>query len=135
MVAFVVVSHSEKLAEGVADLVKMVAREVTVVPAGGLPGGDYGTSFERITEAVNKATNPDGVIVLMDLGSAVMTAEMAVEMMDTESVKLADCPLVEGAVTGAVLASAGCGIDMILGELSKVPEQKKFEFSAGGVTY
>lgn len=130
MVAFVVVSHSEKLAEGVADLTKMVAREVKVLPAGGLPDGSFGTSFDRILDAVTEAMNPDGVIVLMDLGSAVMTAEMVMETLDTESVSLADCPLVEGAVTGAILASTGADRELIMDELSRVAEQKKFEFSS-----
>jgi len=128
MVAFVVVSHSEKLAEGVADLVKMVAREVTVIPAGGLPDGSFGTSFDRITEAVNAAMNPDGVILLMDLGSAVMTAEMVLETLQTDLVKMADCPLVEGAVAGAIQASIGSDLGTVLAELSAAASQKKFDF-------
>jgi len=125
MVSFVVVSHSEKLAEGVADLMKMVAREVKVIPAGGLPDGSYGTSYDRISEALKEAMGPDGVIVLVDLGSAVMTAEMAMEELDSELVKIADGPLAEGAVVGAIRASIGADLTTVLDEIEKAAGQKK----------
>jgi len=125
MVAFVIVSHSEKLAEGVAEIAQMMARDVTILPAGGLPDGETGTSLERITAAVKEAENEDGVILLADMGSAFMTAEMALEELSLPNAIIADCPLCEGAVTGAVLADAGCELAEILAELEKVGGQKK----------
>lgn len=125
MVGFVVVSHSGKLAEGVVDLAGMMAKDVPVAAAGGMEDGSFGTSFNKIQQAVERVYSEDGVIVLMDMGSAVMTAEMVVEAMEGKNIRMADCPLVEGAVTGTVDASVGMPIEEILLDLEKVSSQKK----------
>ena len=125
MVGFVIVSHSGKLAEGVVDLAKMMAPDVHMAAAGGLEDGSFGTSFERILEAVNEVYSEDGVILLMDLGSAVMTAEMVLESLEGQKLAMADCPLVEGAVVAAVNAAGGMSFDDILKELEKVRDMKK----------
>lgn len=125
MVGFVIVSHSGKLAEGVVDLAKMMAPDVPMAAAGGLEDGSFGTSFERILEAVNEVYSEDGVILLMDLGSAVMTAEMVLESLEGQKLAMADCPLVEGTVVAAVNAAGGMSFDDILKELEKVRDMKK----------
>ena len=125
MVGFVIVSRSGKLAEGVVDLAKMMAPDVPMAAAGGLEDGSFGTSFERILEAVNEVYSEDGVILLMDLGSAVMTAEMVLESLEGQKLAMADCPLVEGAVVAAVNAAGGMSFDDILKELEKVRDMKK----------
>lgn len=125
MVGFVIVSHSGKLAEGVVDLAKMMAPDVPMAAAGGLEDGSFGTSFERILEAVNEVYSEDGVILLMDLGSAVMTAEMVLESLEGQKLAMVDCPLVEGAVVAAVNAAGGMSFDDILKELEKVRDMKK----------
>lgn len=125
MVGFVIVSHSGKLAEGVVDLAKMMAPDVPMAAAGGLEDGSFGTSFERILEAVNEVYSEDGVILLMDLGSAVMTAEMVLESLEGQKLAMGDCPLVEGAVVAAVNAAGGMSFDDILKELEKVRDMKK----------
>ena len=125
MVGFVIVSHSGKLAEGVVDLAKMMAPDVPMAAAGGLEDGSFGTSFERILEAVNEVYSEDGVILLMDLGSAVMTAEMVLESLEGQKLAMSDCPLVEGAVVAAVNAAGGMSFDDILKELEKVRDMKK----------
>ena len=125
MVGFVIVSHSEKLAEGVADLARMMAKETPIGAAGGLEDGSFGTSFEKIQDAIERVYSPDGVILLMDMGSAVMTAEMVVESMEGKKVQLADCPLVEGAVTGTVDVSMGMSLEDIMESLGQVAAQKK----------
>lgn len=81
MVGFVIVSHSETLANGVVELTKMMADGVPIRAAGGLDGGGFGTSYEKISNAIDEIYSDDGVIVLMDMGSAVMTAEMVLEAM------------------------------------------------------
>ena len=81
MVGFVIVSHSETLANGVVELTKMMADGVPIRAAGGLDGGGFGTSYEKISNAIEEIYSDDGVIVLMDMGSAVMTAEMVLEAM------------------------------------------------------
>ena len=125
MVGFVIVSHSAKLAEGVADLSRMMARSCPIAAAGGLEDGSFGTSFEKISSAIDQVYSDDGVILLMDMGSAVMTAEMVLEAMDGRKLVLADCPIVEGAVTGTVSAESGASLEDILAELEQVGAQKK----------
>jgi len=119
MVSFVIVSHSAKLADGVIDLARMSAQTVKMIPAGGFEGG-YGTSLELIMNGITEAYNEDGVIVLIDMGSAVMTTEMAIENLGLDKVKMVECPLVEGAVTGTVLAEAGSSLDEIVSELEQI---------------
>jgi len=125
MVGFVIVSHSFKLAEGVADLAKLMAPEVPVAPAGGLEDGSFGKSFEKIQNAIEQVYSDDGVIVIMDMGSAVMTTEMVLESMEGRKVVMADCPIAEGAVTGTVGAEAGMSLEEILEDLEQVGTQKK----------
>ena len=132
MVAFVVVSHSRKLAEGVQDICKMTAPEVIVYPVGGLEDGSFGTDYQCVESAIRSADNPDGVIVLCDIGSSVMTSEMVLENIGSDKARIADCPLVEGAIVGTILASAGADIDKILKELSSVAKQKKMK---GNINY
>ena len=79
MVGIVVVSHSQKLAEGVVELASLMAPETPMKAAGGMDDGGFGTSFEKITEAVEEVYSEDGVAIFMDLGSAVMTTEMVLE--------------------------------------------------------
>src|ERR671937_2355872 len=101
VVGIVVVSHSEALAEGVVRLAReMGGEELALEPAGGMDEpGALGTDAERVRAAIERAMSDDGVLVLMDLGSALMSAEFAVEILgDGAHVKLSEAPLVEGAV-------------------------------------
>ena len=117
MIGLVIVSHSASLAEGVVELAReMGGAAVAVEAAGGMadPPGAIGTDAELVRQAIARAASPDGVLVLMDLGSAVMSAEMAVEMgamePDGPPVLLCEAPLVEGAVAAAARAGAGAGL-------------------------
>ncbi len=113
MVGIVVASHSRQLAEGVIELARMMAPNVPMAAAGGLEDGGPGTSFKKIVRAVRQVYSEDGVAVLMDIGSSVMTAEMAIEMLARPKLKLFDCPLVEGAVIAAVESNLGSSIEEI----------------------
>lgn len=104
-VGLVVVSHSAQLAAGVVEVAAQMAPNVTVVAAGGTAEGGIGTDFDAVTGAIERADGGAGVVVLYDLGSARMIAEMAVETAD--NARLADAPLVEGAVAAAVAAEGG----------------------------
>jgi len=115
-VGLVLASHSRDLADGLAQLAAQMAAGVAIVDAGGTDDGGIGTSFERIAEAVAEADSGDGVVVLCDLGSAVMTAELVVETLDDEArlrVRLVDAPFVEGAVVAAVEAAQGSSLDVV----------------------
>ena len=125
MVGIVIVSHSQKLADGVVELAKMMAADAPVVAAGGLEDGGLGTSFDRIMEAVASVDTGDGVAVLMDMGSAVMTTEMVVEALEDHAVRMLDAPLVEGAVLAAVEAQAGTSLDGIEAKIHEARDVKK----------
>lgn len=125
MVGFVVVSHSCKLAEGVVDLTRMMAPDVPIIAAGGLEDGSFGTSFDKIYSAVEAVYSDEGVIILVDMGSAVMTAEMVIEAMEDKKLKIADCPVAEGAVAGTVSSRIGMGMEEILQDLAEIGTQKK----------
>ncbi|QHC70163.1 dihydroxyacetone kinase phosphoryl donor subunit DhaM [Rathayibacter sp. VKM Ac-2801] len=116
-VGLVLVSHSARLAEGLVELAEQMAASVALVAAGGTDDGGIGTSFDRITAALAEADSGEGVVVLCDLGSAIMTAETAVEFLDDDArarVRIADAPLVEGAVAAAVAAGTGAPLDEVL---------------------
>jgi phosphoenolpyruvate---glycerone phosphotransferase subunit DhaM len=109
-VGIIVVSHSGKIAEGAMELAAQMAPDVRIIPAGGTSDGRIGTSLEKVMAALEQADGGDGIVVLADLGSAVMTAESALEFAGNPSnVLLADAPLVEGLVAAAVAAQNGAG--------------------------
>lgn len=113
-VGLVIVSHSRRLAEGVVELATQMAPEVAVLPAGGLPGGEVGTDYESVSAAMSDADSGSGVVLLYDLGSAQMTAELAVESLgDPSTAVVADAPLVEGAVAAAVAAQGGQDLESV----------------------
>jgi PTS hybrid protein len=108
VVGIVVVSHSADLARGVAELAGQVAGpEVRIEPAGGGPGGTLGTDDGLVRDAIRRANQGDGVIVLGDLGSAILTIRHVLERTSNGHARLVDAPLVEGAVAAAVVASTG----------------------------
>ncbi|MHA7179776.1 dihydroxyacetone kinase phosphoryl donor subunit DhaM [Arthrobacter sp. MDB2-24] len=120
-VGLVIVSHSAKIAEGVVELAAQMAPDVVLVAAGGAEDGGgpvrIGTSFDRVQAGIQQASGGDGVVVLTDLGSAVMTAEMVLEFLDPDeraSVRLAQAALVEGAVAAAVQAQGGSSLDEVV---------------------
>ena len=96
----------------------MGGEEVAVEPAGGMEDGAIGTDAERVRAAVERVRSPDGVLVLMDLGSALMSAEMAVEMAEPDGgpIVLSAAPLVEGAVAAAARARGGAALDEVAAE-------------------
>lgn len=115
-VGLVIVSHSAAIAGGVVELAGQMASEVTIVAAGGTDDDGIGTSFTRVSAAFESADSGDGVIVLCDLGSAVLTAETAWDFLADDArsrVRIVDAPLVEGAVTAAVAANIGGDLDAV----------------------
>ena len=126
MVGIVIVSHSKDLAESIVELTKLMADGASVAAAGGTDDGGFGTSFQKIYDAIDSLYSDDGVILLMDMGSAVMTAEMGLEMYGSDKVVMADCPVVEGAVTATVNAQAGMSLEEILEALKDVGKTPKF---------
>lgn len=122
MISLVIVSHSEKLAEGVKELAnQMVQGKVAIAAAGGIddPQNPIGTDATRIHEAIESVYSPDGVLVMMDLGSAILSTEMALEFLSPEQQKhvhLCPAPIVEGTMMAAVQASVGGTIEQAMRE-------------------
>lgn len=117
MVGLVLVSHSWKIAEGLKDLTSEIApTHKGIVCAAGLEDKTIGTDAIRISEAIKEANDGDGVIVLADLGSGVMSSETAIELIEDEGidVRLADAPIVEGTIAAAVSAMCGSNIEAVL---------------------
>lgn len=105
----VLISHSAKVAEGTADLVRQMAGEVALAAVGGDSSGGTGTDPEAIRAAI-EGLGAREILVFMDLGSAVMSAETVLEMLDDDlrgRVHLVDAPFVEGAFSAGVTASSG----------------------------
>ncbi|ERG65407.1 hypothetical protein L332_13280 [Agrococcus pavilionensis RW1] len=114
-VGLAIVSHSVRIAEGVVELAAQMAPSVAIVAAGGTDDGGLGTSFDRVQAAIAEADSGDGVVVLCDLGSAVLTAQTALDFAEApERIRIADAPLVEGAVAAAVAAEGGAGLEQVV---------------------
>jgi len=115
-VGLVVVSHSSRIAEGTAELAgQMAGPDVRIVAAGGMEDGTIGTDAARIAAAIEAADAGAGVVVLVDLGSAVLSTVTALELLgEPGNVRLSRGPIVEGAVIAAVQASTGSTLDEVL---------------------
>ena len=116
-VGIVIVSHSPKIAEGAADMVRqMVGNSVPLAYTGGDSGGGLGTSVEAIMRAIEQAWSPAGVAVLVDLGGAESNCEMAVSMLNPAKqmlIAICNAPVVEGAVIAATEASGGSSLKIV----------------------
>jgi phosphoenolpyruvate-protein phosphotransferase/dihydroxyacetone kinase phosphotransfer subunit len=122
MVGIVLVSHSRALAEALRDLVQQVATsDVPLAIAGGVgpQREEFGTDAIEISEAIQSVYSEDGVLVLMDLGSAILSAEMALELLPDEmkpKIQFCAAPIVEGAIAAGVQAGLGMDLDAICRE-------------------
>lgn len=131
-VALVLVSHSSQVAAGTRELAAAMAPAVHIGACGGNPDGGLGTSFDLVESAVAEASLAGaGVVVITDLGSATMTAEAVIELLDEpQSVRLAPGPFVEGAVAAAVAAEGGGDLDSIAAAVSLAASMLAAEASA-----
>ena len=122
MVGIVIVSHSARLAEGVRELAQQMTQgRVPLALAGGLddPEHPIGTDAMKVLTAIDAVYSPDGVVVLMDLGSALLSAETALEFLPDDRrghVFLSRAPLVEGALAAAVQSMIGAPVAQVLAE-------------------
>jgi PTS hybrid protein len=116
-VGLVIVSHSAKVAEGVVELAGQMAAGVRIQAAGGTDDGGIGTDATLIAEAIAAADDGDGVLVLVDLGSAVLSAQLAIDELVEEDtrgrVRISEAPVVEGTVVAAVQASTGSSLEEV----------------------
>jgi len=127
MVGIVIVSHSAKVAEGTRELALQMAPDYeNLIAAGGLEGGEIGTDPARIMEAIQEADQGQGVAVLVDIGSGIMSAETAIEFLEGQvEARIADAPIVEGAIVAAVEASAGEPLEAVIAAAEASWEDRK----------
>ncbi|MEM3586548.1 MAG: dihydroxyacetone kinase phosphoryl donor subunit DhaM, partial [Candidatus Jordarchaeaceae archaeon] len=118
MVGIIIVTHSDELSKAVCSLANQMSlgKSVPIAPAGGLDDGGFGTSLTKIQSALDKVYSDDGVLVLMDLGSAIMTVQMLLEMLPEEKrnkIALSNAPLVEGAIAAVVSSAQGLSLQEV----------------------
>lgn len=117
MIGIVLVAHSHLLAKGLWDMATQMSRNmVKIAAAGGVDEETIGTNAERIHQAIREVFGPDGVLILVDLGSALLSTQLAIEMLSPEQqpfVKLSNAPIVEGAIVAAVEASLGYSLSEV----------------------
>lgn len=123
MVGLLIVSHSKKAAEGIYELaVQMAGKDHRVVAVGGMEDGSIGTDAMRIRQGIIDADDGDGVVVLADLGSGILSSQMAIDLLEEDiNVVIADAPILEGAVSAAVQAAIGGNLT----EVAEAAEQAK----------
>ena len=128
-VSMVLVSHSRQLAEGVRELAaQMTQGKVKIAVAGGTADGRLGTDATAILGAIEEVRGPDGVLILVDLGSAVLSTQMAIEQLPDGNggrVLLSNAPFVEGAVIAAVEASIDSDLDAVAAAALGAREMEK----------
>ena len=114
MVGLVIVTHSAALAHGIAETCRMMAKDARLAVAGGMEDGGFGTSYARIVAAIDAVYTEDGVVILMDAGSSILTVETILEEMPERRLRMADCPVVEGSVVAAIAAVCGANLDDVV---------------------
>ncbi|KIL49390.1 dihydroxyacetone kinase phosphoryl donor subunit DhaM [Jeotgalibacillus soli] len=118
-VGIVLISHSDKIAEGLYELLRQVEQNVAIELAGGTDEGGIGTSLDKILQAIEKADSGEGVLLFYDLGSAKMNAELAIELAGKDNAYLVEAPLIEGAYIGTVEAGIGKRLHDIIEGIQK----------------
>lgn len=126
-VSVVLLSHSKEIVSGLEKLLRQVQAEVPLAIAGGTEEGEIGTDVFQIKKAIEGVYSEKGVVILFDLGSALINAEMAIEMLeDHANIVICDAPLVEGAFAAIIESGMGSSLEDVKGaaegakQLSKV---------------
>ena len=131
MVGIVIVSHSLKVADGIREMALQMANpDQKIIAAGGTDAGGIGTDAVKILNAINEADDGDGVVLLVDLGSAVLSAEVAMEMLEEivrERVRIADTPILEGSISAVVEASIGSPLEAVVATAEEAKEINKLQ--------
>jgi phosphoenolpyruvate---glycerone phosphotransferase subunit DhaM len=121
------VSHSREMATGLADMLAQIgSADVPVAVAGGAPHGGLGTSVEAVESAIKQVDRGEGVVLIPDLGSAVLTVRTVLENGGVADAILVDAPFVEGAVAAAVTAAAGASAEQVAEAARQARDVPKF---------
>lgn len=118
-VGIVLISHSNKVAEGIKDIIRQVIKEVPIEVAGGTEENEIGTSVDKIQVAIEHANDGNGVLLFYDIGSAKMNAEVALEITGADNIKIIEAPLLEGAYVAAVESGMGKDLENVYSAVMK----------------
>lgn len=129
MIGLVLVSHSPKIVEGLAHLIREMS-DCPLALAGGIDDPDHpiGTDAVKIMQAIEEVMSDDGVIIFVDLGSAILSAQTALDLLDpaiAEKVSISSAPLVEGALSASIIATTGADRLTVLHEAENALNAKK----------
>ena len=129
MVGVLIVSHSKKAAEGIYELaVQMAGKDHRVVAVGGMEDGSIGTDAIRIKEGIEQANGGEGVVLLADLGSGILSSQMAIDLLEEDiPVQIADAPSLEGAISAAVQAAIGGNLKEVIEAAELAKQVSKLE--------
>ena len=132
MIHLILVSHHPDIARGIAALAaQMSAAPETILTAAGIDDADnpVGTDAVRIMQTLLEADNPDGILILVDLGSAILSAQTALDLLDDPALvarcRISAAPLVEGAISAAVAASSGADLETVAREATQALAAKQ----------
>jgi PTS hybrid protein len=127
MFGIILVSHSQKITDGTKEMIEEMTGElngVKVISAGGTGDGRLGTNTVMIMESIEACRSYEHILIFCDIGSAILSSEMAVELIEDETlrekIEIMDCPLVEGAFAAAVQASVSQNKQLVVAELSQL---------------
>jgi len=132
MISILLVSHSKKVAEGLAEMIGQMVQadeNVRIVPIGGADDGSLGTDPMRIISAFNENSNSEHILVFCDLGSSIMSVTSALDFLDDDlkaKIKLVNAPLVEGAFAAGAIATTTDDVNEILSQVDDAKNQQKF---------
>ena len=126
--AILLISHSQKITDGIKEMIEQMAQSesLQIFSLGGTSEGELGSDPTKIVDAVNQATTVDKFFVFADLGSAVLSAELAFDMLEEDQQAkyvLVDAPLVEGAFAAGITASVSDDFEHILTEAQNAPKK------------
>ena len=129
MVGVLIVYHSKKAAEGIYELaVQMAGKDHRVVAVGGMEDGSIGTDALRIKEGIEQANGGEGVALLADLGSGILSSQMAIDLLEEDiPVQIADAPILEGAISAAVQAAIGGNLKEVIEAAELAKQVSKLE--------
>ncbi len=129
LIGLILVSHSEKITEGIKDLVvEMTKDAVPIISAGGTSDGRLGTSADKVMDAINELSNCNNILIFTDIGSSIMSSEIALDLVDEELKNkciLVDAPMVEGAFVAGVQSMVSDDVELVLEEVM-LTKQSKF---------
>lgn len=128
MVGIVIVSHSLKAAEGIREIAAEMGKPgQPITAAGGSEDGRLGIDLDKVEAAIEAADKDDGVVMFVDLGSAIICADMIKNerKLNKKGIYVADAPVLEGAVIAAVEASLGSPVEKVLEVAAKVKNMPK----------